>query len=59
VALVRVEAARLCRDADRPLDAELLKEAFRAADFALNHLAIGEDLALGWTEAEDLHTQRV
>ena len=59
VALVRVEAARLCRDADRPLDAELLKEAFRAADFALNHLAIGEDLALGWAEAEDLHTQRV
>ena len=59
VALVRVEAARLCRDADRVLDAELLKEAFRAADFALNHLAIGEDLALGWAEAEDLHTQRV
>jgi hypothetical protein len=66
VALVRVEAARLCRDADRALDAELLKEAFRAADFALNHLAIGEDLALGWAastegsgEAGDLHAERV
>ena len=52
VALVRVESARLCRDADRPLDADLLREAFRAADFALNHLAIGEDLALGWASAE-------
>jgi Fe-S-cluster containining protein len=58
VALVRVEAARLTRDAERALDAELLKEAFRAADFALNHLAVGDDLALGWAEAEDLHTQR-
>jgi Fe-S-cluster containining protein len=56
VALVRVEAARLCRDADQPLDADLLREAFRAADFALNHLAIGEDLALGWAQAEGLHS---
>jgi len=54
VALVRVEAARLCRDADGPLDAELLLQAFRGADFALNHLAVGEDLAIGWSEAEDL-----
>ena len=53
VALVRVEAARLCRDADRPLDAELLREAFRAADFALNHLAIGEELALGWSASAE------
>jgi Fe-S-cluster containining protein len=56
VALVRVEAARLCRDADRPLDADLLREAFRAADFALNHLAVGEDLAVGWSQAESLHS---
>jgi len=62
VALVRVEAARLCRDAARALDADLLREAFRAADFALNHLAVGEDLALGWAaaeEAEDLHSSHV
>jgi Fe-S-cluster containining protein len=52
VALVRVEAARLCRDAGRALDAALLLEAFRAADFALNHLAVGEDLALAWSDAE-------
>jgi Fe-S-cluster containining protein len=55
VALVRVEAARLCREASRALDAGLLLEAFRGADFALNHLAVGEDLAHGWSRAEDLH----
>jgi hypothetical protein len=59
VALVRVEAARLCRDADRALDAELLLEAFRAADFALNHLAVGDELAEGWSQAEALHHARV
>jgi len=53
VALVRVEASRLCRDAAAPLDGQRLLEAFRAADFALNHLAVGEDLANGWGEAED------
>jgi hypothetical protein len=52
VALVRVEASRLCRDAGRALDRELLLEAFRAADFALNHLAVGEDLAAAWSAAE-------
>lgn len=52
LALVRVEAARHCRDAGRPLDAALLLEAFRSADFALNHLAVGEDLAEGWSRAE-------
>jgi len=50
--LVRVEAARQCRDRNRPLDAELLREAFRAADFLLNHLAVGEELAEGWSKAE-------
>lgn len=53
LALVRVEAARQCRDASRPLDADLLLEAIRSADFALNHLAVGEDLADAWSRAED------
>lgn len=48
VALVRVEAARQCRDAGRVLDAQLLLEAFRSADFLLNHQATGEELAEGW-----------
>jgi Fe-S-cluster containining protein len=48
LALVRVEAARQCRDAGRRLDQALLLEAFRSADFTLNHLAVGEDLAEGW-----------
>ena len=48
VALVRVEAARQCRDAARDLDADLLLEAFRSADFLLNHQATGEELAEGW-----------
>jgi Fe-S-cluster containining protein len=53
LALVRVEAARQCRDAARPLDQDLLLEAFRSADFALNHLAVGEDLAKAWSVVED------
>lgn len=52
VALVRVEAARRCRDAGKPLDADLLLEAFRSADFTLNHLAVGEDLAENWSRIE-------
>jgi hypothetical protein len=52
LALVRVEAARACRDAERPLDRELLLAAFRQADFILNHLAVGEDLAAEWSDAE-------
>ncbi|HEY6362054.1 MAG TPA: hypothetical protein VIX63_13155 [Vicinamibacterales bacterium] len=52
LALVRVEAARQCRNARRPLDQALLLEAFRGADFALNHLAVGEDLAAAWSSAE-------
>jgi hypothetical protein len=47
-----VEAARQCRDAARRLDADLLKEAFRRADFVLNHLAVGEDLAKVWSSVE-------
>ena len=52
LAMVRVEASRACRDAGRTLDADLLLMAFRAADFALNHLAVGEDLAATWSRAE-------
>jgi len=37
-------------------DADLLREAFRNADFLLNHLAVGEDLAEGWSRAEDLQS---
>lgn len=54
LALVRVEAARECRDQGRPLDRAVMREAFRNADFLLNHLAVGEDLAEGWSKAEDL-----
>ena len=52
LALVRVESARQCRDHERPLDADLLKEAIRETDFALNHLAAGDELAEGWSRAE-------
>ena len=52
LALVRVEAARQCRDAGAPLDADSLKEAIRQADFILNHLAVGEELATAWSAVE-------
>jgi hypothetical protein len=52
LALVRVEAVRRCRDAARALDAELLFEAFREADFSLNHLASGDELAEAWSKVE-------
>jgi hypothetical protein len=52
LALVRVEAARECRAAGRRLDAALLREAFRAADYLLNHLATGQALAELWSTAE-------
>jgi hypothetical protein len=53
LAVVRVESARQCRTAGRRLDAELLREAIRGADFILNHLAVGEELATAWSEAEN------
>ena len=53
LAFVRIEAARECRNADRPLDAALLKQAFRGTEFVLNHLAVGEDLAEGWSKVEN------
>ena len=52
LALLRVESSRQCRDARRPLDRDLLIEAIRTADFALNHLAGGEELAEAWSRAE-------
>jgi Fe-S-cluster containining protein len=52
LALVRVEAARECREAGNVLDEARLLAAFRAADFALNHLAVGEELALDWSRVE-------
>ena len=52
LALVRVEAARQCRNASRVLDLDLLREAIRSADFFLNHLAVGEDLAERWSQVE-------
>ena len=52
LAIVRVEAARQCRNANAPLDADRLKEAIRAADFLLNHLATGDALAEAWSSVE-------
>jgi len=52
LSLVRVEAARQCRNAGAPLDAARLKEAFRSADFLLNHLATGDALAEAWSAVE-------
>jgi Fe-S-cluster containining protein len=52
LALVRVEAARRCRDTNRPLNADLLREAIRQSDFALNHLAAGDELAEAWSNVE-------
>lgn len=49
LALVRVSASRACRDSGTPVDELQLREAIRSADFALNHLAVGEDLAEAWS----------
>jgi hypothetical protein len=53
LALVRVEASRQCRDTGRRLDGAQMLEAFRAADFILNHLAAGDELARAWSRAEN------
>jgi Fe-S-cluster containining protein len=52
LAVVRVEASRECRNAGHELDAALLLQALRSADFALNHLAVGEDLCEAWSSVE-------
>ena len=50
--IVRVEAARRCRNAGSRLDAALLLEAIRSTEFILNHLAVREELAANWSAAE-------
>jgi Fe-S-cluster containining protein len=57
LAVVRVESSRGCRDADGELDRDRLLEAIRSADFALNHLAVGQELADAWSRAEEDSTQ--
>jgi hypothetical protein len=52
LAIVRVEAARRCRDDHRPLDGDRMRHAFRRADFLLNHLAAGDALAESWSRVE-------
>jgi hypothetical protein len=52
LALVRVEASRECRESQRPLDQALLREGIRNADFLLNHLAVGDELADIWSAVE-------
>ena len=52
LAVVRVEAARLCASAERPLDEPLLLEAMRAADLLLVHLADPKALAARLSEVE-------
>jgi len=54
LAFVRIEAARECRNAGRALDADLLKQAFRATDFVLNHIAVSENLAEAWSKSEEI-----
>jgi len=53
LALLRIESARQCREAACALNRDLLLQAFRSADFALNHLAVGEDLADIWSRVEE------
>jgi Fe-S-cluster containining protein len=50
--VLRVEAARACAGARGPLDAERLRDAIRATDLLLVHLASPEDLARRWTAVE-------
>lgn len=52
LAVVRVEAALLCADADRRLDEPILLEALRAADLILVHLADPKALAARFSAAE-------
>ena len=50
--VLRAEAARGCAEARRPLDSDLLKEAFRRADLLLVHLADPEALARRLSRSE-------
>ena len=48
--VLRVEAARACQKAKRPLDRELLIEAIRASDHLLVHL-VDRDALVDWLGA--------
>jgi Fe-S-cluster containining protein len=50
--ILRVEAARQCRDTGRALDRDSLQQAVRGVDFVLNHLAAGDELARNWSRVE-------
>ncbi len=52
LALVRVETARQCRDRAAALDRPALLEGIRQAEWILNHLAGGEELAGSWSKSE-------
>jgi hypothetical protein len=52
LAVVRVEAARLCASAERTLDEPLLIESMRAADLLLVHLADPRTLAARLSQVE-------
>jgi hypothetical protein len=53
LSVLRVEAARHCAAAVRPLDAPLLTQAFRSADLLIVHLASREELARRLSALED------
>jgi Fe-S-cluster containining protein len=57
LAVLRVEAARACRERDRPLDGEVLAEALAGADLLLAHLAEPDRLAEGLSRVEALDTR--
>jgi hypothetical protein len=52
LAVLRAEAGRGCSEAERPLDAGLLKDTFRRADLLLLHLADPEAVARRLSRAE-------
>ena len=57
-AVLRVEAGRQCRTAGRMLDAALLVEAIRQADFLLVHKASSQDWRIGslrWSKGDERH----
>jgi hypothetical protein len=51
--VLRVEAARACRQAGRALDQPLLHEAIRQSDWLLMHLADRAQLLRWFGQAED------
>ena len=59
LAVVKVESAGVCGKAGRQLDAALLREALRASDLLLVHLASREALARGLAEIEAVPGTRV